>query len=111
MEAVSGKCRHWKQTDCWYFTEPGTKKRLALFDEDGERIRGKENKEAAKLALARIKLVDELNPPPKAVVVKNYVIDKSEADTKRFYFFILSRRFPLIMLQHTTKPLTTNNFI
>ncbi len=61
-----GSAWHWKQTDSWYFTEPGTKKRLALFDEDGERIRGKENKEAAKLALARIKLVDELNPPPKA---------------------------------------------
>lgn len=55
-----GAAWHWKQTDCWYFTPPGTKKRQALFEEDGKRIRGKENKEAAQLALARIKLSDEL---------------------------------------------------
>ncbi len=58
-----GSAWHWKQTDCWYFTEPGTKKRISLFDEDGQRIRGKENKESARLALARVKLIDELNPP------------------------------------------------
>ena len=51
-----GSAWHWKQTDSWYFTQPGTKKRVALFDEDGQRIRGKENKEAADLALAREKL-------------------------------------------------------
>lgn len=46
----------WKQTDCWYYTEPGTKKRVALFDENGEPIRGKVNREAAEVALAREKL-------------------------------------------------------
>jgi integrase len=51
-----GSAWHWKQTDCWYFTQPGTKKRIALFDEQGERIRGKENKVAAEVALARDKL-------------------------------------------------------
>ncbi len=51
-----GSAWHWKQTDRWYFTQPGTKKRVALFDEDGQRIRGNENKEAAELALAREKL-------------------------------------------------------
>ena len=30
-----GSTWHWKQTDCWYYTEPGTKKRIALFDERG----------------------------------------------------------------------------
>lgn len=54
-----GSAWHWKQTDCWYYTLPGTKKRVPLFDEDGERIRGKENKEAAELALAREKLTWE----------------------------------------------------
>jgi len=49
----------WKQTDCWYYTQPGTKKRVSLFDEDGQRIRGKANKEAAELALAREKLTWE----------------------------------------------------
>jgi len=57
-----GSAWHWKQTDCWYFTPPWKKKRDALFDENEERIRGKDNKEAAQLALARIKLTDELTP-------------------------------------------------
>jgi hypothetical protein len=35
---------------------PGTKKRVAIFDEDGRRIRGRENKESAELALAKEKL-------------------------------------------------------
>ena len=38
---------------------PGTKKRVALFDEDGKRIRGKKNKEAAEVALARVKLAGD----------------------------------------------------
>ena len=54
-----GSAWHWKQTDCWYYTLPGAKKRVPLFDEEGERIRGKENKEAAELALAREKLTWE----------------------------------------------------
>ena len=57
-----GSAWHWKQTDCWYYTEPGTKKRVPLFDENGERIRGRENKEAAQLALARVKLAEEFSP-------------------------------------------------
>jgi len=51
-----GSARHGKQTDCWYYTMPDTKKRGPLFDEDGQRVRGKGNKEAAELALAREKL-------------------------------------------------------
>jgi len=51
-----GSAWHWKQTDCWYYTMPGTRKRMPLFDEQGERIRGKESKDAAELALAREKL-------------------------------------------------------
>ena len=58
-----GSAWHWKQTNSWYYTESGTRKRIALFDDQGDRIRGKENKEAARVALARIKLADELNPP------------------------------------------------
>jgi len=33
-----GAAWHWKQTDSWYYTMPGTKKRVALFDKDGQRI-------------------------------------------------------------------------
>ncbi len=51
-----GSAWHWTQTDCWYATLPGAKKRVPLFDETGNRIRGKENREAAMLALARHKL-------------------------------------------------------
>ena len=31
-----GSARHRKQTDCWYYTLPGTRKRVPLFDEDVE---------------------------------------------------------------------------
>lgn len=54
-----GSAWHWKQTDSWYYTLAGTKKRIPLFDEQGERIRGKENKEKARLAFARVKLADK----------------------------------------------------
>lgn len=54
-----GSAWHWKQTDCWYYTLPGARKRVSLLDEDGQRIRGKENKEAAEIALAREKLTWE----------------------------------------------------
>src|SRR5262245_16107685 len=61
-----GSAWHWKQTDAWYYTLPGTKKRVPLFDEEGQRVTGKENKEKARLALARVKLTDkgELAPAP-----------------------------------------------
>jgi len=51
-----GSAWHWKQTDSWYYTLPGSKKRVPLFDEDGNRIRGSENKKTAQLAMARVKL-------------------------------------------------------
>ncbi|MBL8798493.1 MAG: tyrosine-type recombinase/integrase [Planctomycetia bacterium] len=51
-----GSAWHWQQTDCWYCTLPGTKKRVGLFDEQSQRIRGLDNKEAAEVALARLKL-------------------------------------------------------
>ena len=50
-----GSAWYWKQTDCWYYTQPGTRKRVALFDEEGQRIRGKGNKEADKPAPAEAK--------------------------------------------------------
>lgn len=76
-----GSAWHWKQTDCWYYTLPGSKKRVALFDEHGERIRGTENKEAAELALAKEKLTwgneAELQPgdsrPVVAKVCSDYI--------------------------------------
>ncbi len=58
-----GSAWHWKQTDCWYYTLPGSKKRVALFDGEGQRIRGKENKEIADVALAREQLSWEGETP------------------------------------------------
>jgi integrase len=54
-----GSAWHWKQTDCWYYTPPGTRKREPLFDETGQRIRGRENREVAETALARVKVANE----------------------------------------------------
>ncbi len=54
-----GSAWHWRQTDCWYYTLPGTKQRRPLFDDEGVRIRGVENKEAAELALAKVRLAGD----------------------------------------------------
>src|SRR4051812_6209939 len=58
-----GSAWHWKQTDCWYYTLPGTKKRMPLFAESGERIRGRNQQPIAEQALARLQLSGELNGP------------------------------------------------
>jgi len=57
-----GSAWHWRQTDCWYYTAPGTKKRVPLLDEQGNRIRGRENRQAAELALARVKVAGQWRP-------------------------------------------------
>ncbi len=62
-----GSAWHWRQTDAWYITEPGTRKRIPLFDGKGNRIRGRGNKEAAQLALARLKLQGESSDPAPAL--------------------------------------------
>ena len=38
---------------------PGTKKRVPLFDEQGQRIHGKDNQEAAETALAKVKVATD----------------------------------------------------
>ena len=48
----------WKQTNSWYRTLPGTKRREPLFDDEGRRIRGQQNREAAERALAKARLAD-----------------------------------------------------
>jgi integrase len=57
-----GAAWHWQQTDAWYYTPPGTKKRMPLFDDRGQRIRGKEKKQVAELALARLKVNGKWRP-------------------------------------------------
>ena len=57
-----GSAWHWRQTDCWYYTPPGTRRRVALLDSNGQRIRGKENRQSAELALARVKVAGQWRP-------------------------------------------------
>jgi hypothetical protein len=72
-----GSAWHWRQTDCWYYTEPGTKRRVPLFDEKGERIHGRESKEAAELALAKAQLSRESEPGDgSAVEVQRWPVAK-----------------------------------
>ena len=59
--SARGSAWHWKQTDCWYYTLPGTKKRMPLFDEAGARIRGLDGRNSAEQALARVQLSGEHN--------------------------------------------------
>ena len=59
--APHGSAWHWKQTDCWYYTVPGTKKRMPLFDENGQRVRGRDQQQVAEQALARLKLSGDSN--------------------------------------------------
>lgn len=57
-----GAAWYWKQTDSWYYTPKGTKRRVPLRDENGRTIRGIEQKQAAGLALARVRIKQGLSP-------------------------------------------------
>jgi len=72
-----GSAWHWQQTDGWYYTLPGTKKRVPLFDEDGNRIRGVDNKKAASLALARIKLGQGWRPEAPPASPEDWLVAKT----------------------------------
>lgn len=54
-----GSAWHWKQTDAWYYTLPGSKRRIPLYDDEGRRIKGAENKKQAALALSRIRIAGD----------------------------------------------------
>ena len=69
-----GSAWHWKQTDCWYYTPPGTQRRVPLFDETGQRIRGVANRQAAELALARKKLARQWRPTPEPEVDQAWLV-------------------------------------
>ena len=71
-----GSTWHWKQTDCWYYTPPGTKRRVPLVDEDGKRVRGKENRKTAELALARVKLAGQWRPTAEPAEDSQWVVAK-----------------------------------
>ena len=69
-----GSAWHWQQTDGWYFTPPGTKRREALLDSSGRRIKGKSNKQAAELALARLRAKSDWKPAPEKQIEQSEVL-------------------------------------
>jgi len=71
-----GSAWHWRQTDCWYYTPPGTKRRVPLVDETGKRIRGKENRQAAELALARVRVAGQWRPTAEPAVNDEWLVAK-----------------------------------
>ncbi len=71
-----GSAWHWQQTDGWSYTPPGTKNRVTLADENGRRIRGKDNKKLAELALARVKASGEWRPTSEPSVKDEWLVAK-----------------------------------
>jgi len=69
-----GNAWHWRQTDCWYYTPRGTKRRVRLLAEDGRPIRGQENRQVAELALARIKAAGNWRPQTDSVVSDPWLV-------------------------------------
>jgi integrase len=69
-----GSAWHWKQTDCWYYTIPGTKTRVALFDEAGERIRGCDRQEDAEAALTRVRLANLAEAPQAPLPANQWLV-------------------------------------
>lgn len=69
-----GSAWHWKQTDCWYYTPPGTKRRVRLLDEADRPIRGPQSRPAAELALARIKAAGDWLPEADAVPREEWLV-------------------------------------
>jgi integrase len=64
----------WKQTGCWYYTLLGSKKRIALFDDDGQRIRGPESRQVAEKALAKARLADARHRDGQAVPDEDWLV-------------------------------------
>jgi len=71
-----GNAWHWRQTDCWYYTPRGTKRRLRLLDEDSRPIRGQDNRQAAELALARVKASGKWRPEVEQVAEDPWLVAK-----------------------------------
>lgn len=71
-----GGAWHWKQTDAWYYTPPGTRRRVALFDDRGRRIRGLQNRHEAELALARIKAAGDWCPSVDAQTRAEWIVGR-----------------------------------
>lgn len=72
-----GSAWHWRQTDGWYYTPPDTKKRVPLVDDGGKPIRGKNNRQAAELALARVKVAGQWRPTAEPAAKDDWLVAKA----------------------------------
>jgi integrase len=79
-----GSAWHWKQTDCWYYTPPGTKQRVPLKDEEGKRIRGKDKRGEAEVALARVKLAGKWRPTPESAEQGEWLVARVCSEYLRY---------------------------
>jgi len=71
-----GSAWHWRQTNCWYYTPPGTNRRVPLVDDNGKRIRGMDNRQAAELALARVKVAGQWRPAAEPATESEWLVAK-----------------------------------
>ena len=71
-----GSAWHWRQTDSWYYTPPGTNRRVPLADKNGKRLRGKHNYQAAQLALARVKVAGHWRPAAEPAAEGEWLVAK-----------------------------------
>ena len=75
-----GSAWYWKRTGCWYYTLPGTKKRVPLFDDQGQRFRGLDQKTQANLALAKILLTKDPGSGASGVPPEAWLVAKVCSD-------------------------------
>lgn len=71
-----GSAWYWKQTNCWYYTPPGSKQRVPLVDVDGQLVRGTDSRKAAETALARVKLAGQWRPTADAPTATPWLVAK-----------------------------------
>ncbi len=71
-----GRAWYWRQTDSWYFTPPGTKRRVRLVDERGNPVRGQSSIDQAELALARVKAAGDWRPEVKPAEESDWIVAK-----------------------------------
>ncbi|MBA2115025.1 tyrosine-type recombinase/integrase [Bremerella alba] len=71
-----GRAWYWRQTDTWYFTPPGTKRRVRLVDERGNPVRGQSSIDQAELALARVKAAGDWRPEVKPAEESDWIVAK-----------------------------------
>jgi integrase len=71
-----GSAWFWQQTNTWYFTEPGTRKRVPLYDAAGQRIRGREQQAQADEALAKLQTPRLTRQNPQLTLAQQWTVQR-----------------------------------